>query len=51
MYARLLNVLHNAANQHHFAVADSVHVHFNRVIKEVSSSTGASLETLTAVWK
>ncbi|CGW38586.1 Uncharacterised protein [Salmonella enterica subsp. enterica serovar Typhi] len=34
MYARLLDVLHDTANQHHFAVADSVHVHFNRVIKE-----------------
>ncbi len=34
MHARLLNVLHNAANQHHFAVADSVNVHLYRVVKE-----------------
>ncbi len=34
MYARLFDVLHDAANQHHFAVADSIHVHFNRIIKE-----------------
>ena len=35
MHARLLDVLHDAANQHHFAVADGIHVNFYRVIKEV----------------
>lgn len=34
MYARLLDMLHDAANQHHFAVADGVNVHFHRVVKE-----------------
>ena len=35
MHARLLDVLHDAANQHHFAVADGIHVNFYRVIEEV----------------
>ena len=35
MHARLLDVLHDAANKHHFAVADGIHVNFYRVIKEV----------------
>ncbi|SAA12983.1 Uncharacterised protein [Enterobacter hormaechei] len=34
MHTSLLDVLHNAANQHHFAVADSVNVDFNRVVEE-----------------
>lgn len=34
MHARLLDVLHDAANQHHFAVADGIHVDFNRVVEE-----------------
>ena len=35
MHTRLLNMLHDAANQHHFAVADGIHVNFYCVIKEV----------------
>jgi hypothetical protein len=27
-------VLHDAANQHHFAIADSVNVDFNRIVEE-----------------
>ena len=34
MYARLLDMLHDAANQHHFAVADGIDIHFNRVVEE-----------------
>lgn len=34
MHASLLDVLHDAANQHHFAVADGVHIHFYRVVEE-----------------
>ena len=34
MHARLFDVLHDAANQHHFAVADSVNVDFDRIVKE-----------------
>ena len=51
MHARLLDMLHDAANQHAFAVADGVDVHFHRVVQKRSSNTGASLDTLTAVWK
>ena len=34
MHARLLDMLHDAANQHHFAVADCIDVDFNRIVKE-----------------
>ena len=34
MHARLLDMLHDAANQHHFAVADGVNVHFYRIVEE-----------------
>ena len=34
MHACLLDVLHDAANQHPLAVADRVHVHFDRVVQE-----------------
>ena len=34
MHARLLDVLHDAANQHALAVADSIDVHFHRVVQE-----------------
>ena len=56
MYARLFDVLHDAANQHHFAVADSVHVHFNRIVKEtvqqyrrIVRNADRSLEVATQV--
>ena len=34
MHARLLDVLHDATNQHHFAVADSINVDLDRIVKE-----------------
>ena len=34
MHASLLDMLHDAANQHRFAVADGIHIHFHRVVEE-----------------
>ena len=34
MNACLLDMLHDAANQHHFAIADGIDIHFNRIVEE-----------------
>ena len=34
MDACLFDMLHDAANQHHFAIADGIDIHFNRVVEE-----------------
>ncbi|CCJ77186.1 hypothetical protein BN135_2250 [Cronobacter muytjensii 530] len=34
MHARLFDMLHDAANQHHFAVTDGVHINLNGIVQE-----------------
>ncbi|XPE48051.1 hypothetical protein ACNKHO_00280 [Shigella flexneri] len=51
MHAGLFDVFHDAANQHHFAVTDCVHIDFNCIVEEAIQQNCASLDTLTAVGK
>jgi hypothetical protein len=49
MHARLLDVLHDAADEDGLAVADRVDVHLDRVVEEAVDEHGESLETFTAL--